>query len=184
MPNYLTVYPIPVAQFTAVPQTVSVLTPEVVFVNSSLGASTAQWNFGDSITSNVYDPTHEYADPGIYMVHLTVTSVYGCQDTISHPVEILTEFLLFVPNTFTPDGDGKNDFFVPILEGYEPDSYEWFIFNRWGDLIYQSNYANIPWDGNHNGVKAKEDVYIWKIKVKDKVSHEKKEFFGHVNLLR
>lgn len=184
MPNYLTVYPIPVADFTAVPQTVSILTPQINFVNTSLGASTASWQFGDFDSSNVYNPMHEYAEPGVYNVLLTVTSVNGCVDTISHPLEILPEFLLYVPNAFTPDGDGKNDLFAPFIQGHDIDTYEWFVFNRWGDVIFESHFSTNMWDGTHNGVKAKEDVYVWKIKVKDIATKEKKEINGHVTLLR
>ena len=97
---------------------------------------------------------------------------------------IYDEFLIYVPNAFTPDGDGVNDVFMPIVSGHDLDSYEFLIFNRWGELIFEASAAGVAWDGTHKGQKAKQDVYVWKLKAKKASDGEKKVYYGHVSLLK
>ena len=86
-----------------------------------------------------------------------------------------------VPNAFTPDGDGINDFFE--IKGEEIKSFELWIYNRWGELVFHSNKINNFWDGRYRGVNNQIDVYVWKIKYED--SHRKNEtLVGHVSLIR
>lgn len=86
----------------------------------------------------------------------------------------------YCPNAFSPNGDGINDVFNPIVEGNL--DFELQIFNRWGNLIYQQN--NLGWDGYYNGKYAKDDVYVWKIKLKNIGSTQFQEYYGHVTLIK
>jgi gliding motility-associated-like protein len=185
-PNQICVYPNPVAEFSFAPQPTTVLNPEISFTNLSINGDSYNWNFAGLDSSTLANPSYVFPSEteGVYNVCLTVTTLQGCFDSICHNVEIMEEFLVYVPNAFTPDGDGINDIFLPQVMGEKPDSYELMIFNRWGELIFQSNNLNIGWDGTHKNVKSKEDTYVWKLKVKKRINEDKKEYVGHVNLLR
>jgi gliding motility-associated-like protein len=184
--NQICVYAVPVAEFSFAPVPADVLDPQIVFTNLSINGSTYNWDFGGLGNSQLTNPTFTFpADSGgVYTVCMSTITDNGCADSICHEVTILDQFLIYVPNAFTPDGDGVNDMFMPRLQGENPLTYEFYIFNRWGEVIFQSNNLLIGWDGTHNGVKVKEDVYVWKIKVKKKINQDKMEFHGHVNLLR
>jgi gliding motility-associated-like protein len=182
--NMLSVYPNPVANFTLGPQPATILEPEITFVNTSLGGDLYQWDLGDGSTSTVINPVHSYNNEGTYMVTLITTTIHGCADTVQHEVVIDPELLIYVPNAFTPDGDGLNDIFIPSVEGVDEEDYDFMVFNRWGELIFQTDMVSKGWDGTHRGVKSKTDVYVWKIKAKEKSSGFAKEYIGHVNLLR
>jgi gliding motility-associated-like protein len=98
----------------------------------------------------------------------------------------MNEVLIFyVPNTFTPDDDEFNQWFQPVFtSGYDPYSFNLLIFNRWGEIIFESNDSTIGWDGTYHGEIVKEGVYTWKITFKTSANDEHKEVLGSVNLLR
>lgn len=184
--SQICVFPFPIADFTFGPIPADVFDTEINFTNTTIGGNTYDWDFAGLGTSTAINPVFTFPNTsgGIYPVCLTAENTYGCIDTTCHNVIIGGEFLLYVPNAFTPDGDGINDLFLPILQGEEPETFEFFVFNRWGELIYYSNNKLIGWDGTHEGIKSKEDVYVWKVKVESSIDHEKKEFLGHATLLR
>jgi gliding motility-associated-like protein len=103
----------------------------------------------------------------------------GCTDIAV--VDIIVREELFIPNTFTPNGDGANDTFSAVSRLVQ--SYEMLIFNRWGDLIYETDKIDAGWNGYHNGKECPQGVYVYKIKVKF-WSGKEKEYIGQVNLLR
>ncbi len=180
------VFPIPVADFTFGPQPTDIFNTEIQFTNLTIGGSTYSWDFAGLGTSTAVNPTFIFPEDngGNYKVCLSTVSNMGCPDSTCHYVIIDDVFLIYVPNTFTPEGDGVNDIFLPVIQGEDPLSYELMIFNRWGELIFESNNKLIGWDGTHKSIKSKEDVYVWKIKVKKKQNEDKLEYIGHVNLLR
>ncbi|MBS1650976.1 MAG: gliding motility-associated C-terminal domain-containing protein [Bacteroidetes bacterium] len=187
---YINVYQKPVADFIPNPQSTSILFPNVEFSNNSTGASTYFWDFGDLQSgnfnnSNAINPNHAYQNAGTYYVNLVVTSLNGCKDTVQKPVEILPDVSVYIPNAFTPDGNGKNDVFMPYGVGISQDNYEMNIFDRWGELIFTSNNLSKGWNGKMNGTDtfAKEDVYVYKIKLSD-IKGNKKYYVGHVTLLK
>ena len=109
-------------------------------------------------------------------------------DTAGHFVEITSEYILFVPNAFSPNKDGDNDYFFPKGIGIDNEEFEINIYDRWGNLIYKytGKYDQWSgWDGRANGGKdiAQQDVYVWLIRVKD-LNDEYHEHIGHVTLLR
>lgn len=184
--NQICVYPYPVPEFFYGPQPTDVYRPDIAFTNATTGASTYHWDFAGLGESTVLHPTFRFPDEngGSYMVCLTATNVYGCVDSVCHPVRIDGDFILHVPNAFTPDGDGKNEMFLPIMQGHVEGTYEFWIFDRWGEVIFYTQNELMGWDGTHKGLKAKDDVYVWQIKIKSSVDHERKVFRGHVSLLR
>jgi gliding motility-associated-like protein len=184
--QYICVWPNPVADFIPTPQPTNILSPQIQFTNTSQGATIYSWDFAGLGNSNDVHPVFTFPDqdPGTYMVCLQVENQYGCIDDICKPVIIDDYFTIYVPNAFTPTGDGINDIFIPIIDGIDPESYEFMIFNRWGELIFQTNNPQKGWDGTHRGVNAQQDVYVWKIIVKDAIEHKKRTYYGHVTLLR
>ena len=175
------VYPQPTAGFVYSPHEISILNPEVDFTNTSQGAQDVEWHFGDYDYSNDWHPTHLYSDTGYYEVTQTVFNAYGCSDTISQFLYIKGDLVLYVPNTFTPNGDGMNDVFN--MSGYGFESFELLIFNRWGNLVKTITDINDSWDGTYNGVECQDGVYTWKLRAIDfeEIPHER---VGHVSILR
>nr|MBA3900856.1 PKD domain-containing protein [Bacteroidota bacterium] len=107
------VHPVPVANFTAAPIKASVFDPIVNFTNLSTGATQYEWSFGDdSSVENVEHPRHIYPDyANSYLAELIVYNDFGCSDTAQKLIEVIPEFTFYAPNSFTPDGDGINDYF-------------------------------------------------------------------------
>jgi gliding motility-associated-like protein len=187
MANYISVFANPVAAFGASPQPTTILNPTISFTDSSSNAVQWNWSFGDLANSASSDqnPQFTYPDPTCYSVLLTVTSADGCIDTASQIVCIDPDVSIYVPNTFTPNEDGLNDVFFPVAIGIDPNHFEMWIFDRWGNMIYYTNDINDGWDGRVQGASdiAQIDTYVWKIKAKD-ILGKKHDLTGHVNLIK
>jgi gliding motility-associated-like protein len=98
---------------------------------------------------------------------------------------MIPEVILYVPNAFTPDGDSYNNSFYPVLTaGYNQDDYEFLIFNRWGELIFESHTIGEGWNGTYRDHKCQDDVYTWKLVLRRSYNDDKQEYVGHVTLLR
>ena len=187
MANYINVYAIPVAAFSAGPQPATILNPEITFTESSTNATSWLWSFGDltNASSNAQNPTFTYQEPECYMVTLEVTSADGCQDTASAEVCIDPDVSIYVPNTFTPDGNGLNEEFIPVTIGIDPDKYELWIFDRWGNMIFYTDDLAEGWDGRVQGSSdiCQVDTYVWRIKARD-ITGAQYNLIGHVNLIK
>ena len=182
--NEVTVYPGPDAEFEADPALQTILNPNFDFINLSSGGLTYAWTFGDGGSSTQFEPSYTYRDTGNYMVTLWVTNAYGCLDSVQHPVRVDPIFSWWIPNAFTPNGDGMNEGFN--VTGEYIVNVELSVFNRWGDRIfYSEGRNNLPWDGSVEGrpEPAQEGVYVFQVRVKDVwgMFHEK---VGHVSLVR
>lgn len=176
-----------VAAFVAQPDTVLVSDPTVVFTNQSDNASWFTWDFGGLGTSTLHDPSFSFPDVlgGSYTVCLTAVNGNGCVDSICHPVVVLDLLTVHVPNAFTPNADGINDDFMPVFN--EPSlltEYTFMVFDRWGELIWESVVPHEPWTGDTNGVPVQQEVYTWRLIYKDGRSHKKEAVMGHVTVLR
>lgn len=184
--NMICVFAYPVAEFSFGPQPTDILNTEINFTNETTLGVAYDWDFAGLGNSQSTDPTFVFPniDPGTYPVCLATVSADGCTDTICHDVIILDLFLIYVPNTFTPDNDGINDYFFPVIDGYDPLNFKLMIFNRWGELIFETEHPDSKWDGTYKGIMSKEDTYVWKILTKDVGTGKKREFIGHVNLLK
>jgi gliding motility-associated-like protein len=170
------------ADFNSVADDGSTISPVYNFTNESSNAATYTWIFGDGAVSSQISPQHTYADKGEYIVTLYTTSSAGCKDSISKKVEIRPEFTFYIPNAFTPDGDNLNDYFSP--KGSEISDFKMMIFDRWGEMIYQTEDIEKGWDGRaNNGSKIAENgVYVYRIFVRDPEDRSHK-YTGHVTLL-
>ena len=179
----INVYPLPDANFTFTPQPTTIVDPLINFTDQSINASQWNWDFqiGSSIIQN---PTFDFETAGTFQVELLVTSIYGCTDVAYNTVLIEDQFLVYVPNAFTPNDNGVNEMFLPVFYGLDPVNYDFYIFNRWGELIFDAHHPDIGWDGTYNGVKSPEGVYVYKIIARDQINGEMREFVGHINLIR
>jgi gliding motility-associated-like protein len=220
----ITIQAIPnaVASFNALSATNSVFSPTFSFFNQSQNATEFIWNLGECdppltfdemfLPNDVgqynfdYSPTSydilEYTyrcPPGQYYVTLYASNMGYCPDSVGMYITIETDQTVYVPNTFTPNGDEFNQVFLPVIStSREITDYELLIFDRWGELIFESKDINIGWDGTYgpriritenpmvtpNSRLVQDGVYTWKLNVvfKDKGIPIKK--WGHVNLLR
>lgn len=161
--NLIQVGEIPTANFTFSPTEITNLAPDVQFENlSSQNASILLWEFGDGNSSSQLNPSYQYLLPGIYEVQLFATSPEGCQDSTSQLVTVNNQINFYVPNAFSPDGNGHNDEFEIFPIGLV-ESYQINIFNRWGGVVYQSNNIDEHWNGYVNGKLSQEGVYIYLI---------------------
>ncbi len=187
--DYINVTPMPVAAFGYNPQTITVDDTEVQFSNSSLFADNYSWGFGDeSAMANSEEPTHIYPQvSGAYTVELIASNNGGlCADTAEVIINIQDIILFYVPNVFTPDGDNFNEEFKPeFTAGYDPYDYHLMIFNRYGELVFESYNAAVGWDGTYSDRGLVEDgVYVWKIEFKETMSDKRHKHNGHVTVLK
>jgi gliding motility-associated-like protein len=189
--DYIEVFAQPVASFIPNPQSASILDPVINFNNTSQGAVSYFWEFGDAAatggTNNsvLTNPSHYYSYVNSYNVFLQATSAQGCKDVAMVVVEITPDFALYIPNTFTPDGNGLNDIFQPLGIGIDEDNYRMDIFDRWGENIFSSNSFRKGWDGSvkGNGKMAEQGVYTYKLIVRD-LQGNKHPYVGHVTVIR
>ncbi len=186
--SFITVYPNPVASFTYVPELGNVSQPQVYFVNQSIDYTNWAWNFGDASgeDSTQVNPKHFYdtEDATSYYTRLIVRNQYGCKDTAFAKVDIGPEFIFYIPNAFSPlNEDGINDVFKGV--GIGVAKYEMWVYNRWGTTVFYSDELMKGWNGKIQGQEnvAKQDVYTWKVKLKD-VFGKDHEYVGHVTLLK
>jgi gliding motility-associated-like protein len=190
-PAYITAYPSPVAIGTATPPVTTVVNTDVDFADISTGNPvTWSWDFGDpsSLNDTSSAPTAEWTYPqdagSSYTVTLTVSNQYGCTDDTTLIVTVAPEFTFFIPNAFTPNGDGKNETFFG--QGIGIAKYEMWIFDRWGNLIFTATDINDGWDGKVQGGSGKlcqQDVYVWRVNIVD-VYNKKHQLVGHVTIVR
>jgi gliding motility-associated-like protein len=178
----------PIADFTVENPNLLVDDPTAVFINQSVGAQTFDWNFGDGSTSTAVNPIHDYDDIGEYYVTMYATNEFGCVDSANFTITINEELVFYVPNSFTPNGDGTNEEFLPVINDVIDEStFKFQIFNRWGELLFESQNKDYGWDGTYGlttGIKCQDGSYTWKIYFKLKKEESYRVYAGHVNLLR
>jgi len=178
--------PGPDASFYYMPRKLDIYNPTATFYNDSQGAvSSSQWTFGDGSYSNIHDPVHTFPGAGEYEVILTVSDNYGCSDTAVQVIIVSEVLEFFMPNAFTPDGDGKNDVFGPKGIYISPDDYSFAIFNRWGEIIFYTNDIELHWDGTSKSGNelAPQGTYVYHVNYSS-VSGKKHSKIGNVTLLR
>src|SRR5207244_1237427 len=121
----------------------------ITFTDSSSAATVVNWfwSFGDpdSSTSILPKPTFDYQLPGKYNAWLTVTSDHGCIDSTHHIVTIDPEYIIYVPNAFSPNNNGRNDTFFPKGVGIDITNYQMWIYDRWGNMIFTTTDWSTGW---------------------------------------
>ena len=128
--------------------------------------------------------TYPQGETGVYPITLYVTTEYGCTDSITKNVEVINDVMLFAPNTFTPDGDEFNQTWKVYIQGIDDYSFHLQIYNRWGELIFESYDRDFGWDGTFNGKIVQSGSYTWTISARDLYNDKKYTFNGHVSILR
>ncbi len=186
---FINVYPLPMANFNVVNSSeLSIYEPIANIQNtSSPDAISWWWNFGDGQTDSVKSPVpHNYLVPMSYTVTLAVENSFGCKDTTWGLVVIPPGQTVYIPNTFTPNGDGHNEGFRAYCSGvYEDADYTMNIFDRWGQKLYTTHNIEDAWNGWYKGDVCQEDVYIYQVLFFTKTDRSLLgRFIGHVNLIR
>ena len=185
------VLPLPTPSFVA--------NPTEIYVENNIGTVTCtdlspaeyhlKWNFGDVFSNvneveNVSEVTHDYTHSGYYTITLTATDSVGCVDSTKARVSVEVPYFFYIPNAFTPDGDGINETFAPSGEGVDPDQYSMQIFDRSGVLIFSTRNPYDYWDGrNKYGQMCPEGVYIFIIRLVN-LNGDDKEYTGSVTLVK
>ena len=186
--KYITPIPIPNVNFTFSPDSIQIYSPEVQFTNIS-NAKYYTWIFNDySPISHEVNPSHTFpSTPGeSYIVTLKGSnSIDGiCPSIASHEIVAVDPPVFYVPNTFTPNGDEINNTFQPIFtSGFDPQHYVLWIYDRWGELIFESHNSTYGWDGTYGNKIAENNTYVWKIQFKSKQTEREYYLTGNVNLV-
>ncbi len=189
VPIVVKVNPKPKANFVPTPPNVTTINSKSVMLNTSLNAIDYSWIFSDGLVSSDVSPEHEFPnkEQSKQIVILIATSDAGCKDTINKIINVNEEVIYYIPNSFTPDDDDYNQVFKPVFtSGFDPFTYHLSIFNRWGELVFESNDTEVGWAGLYgkDGVLVQEGSYTWKIEFKLKENDSHKVIVGNVNILK
>lgn len=180
--NAVDVKPSPIAAFSVDPAITDVFHTKINFTDESKENIEAWYYFSETDSSEIRNTHHTYIDGGYYYPYQIVTNKYGCKDTAVRQIYIIPYTTLYIPNSFTPNGDGINDVFIPVIK--DELSYDFQIFDRWGNTIFHSTNDQEAWDGTFHGQKSPDGTYVYQLNYtppQEKVNHVVR---GHVTLLR
>lgn len=190
-PSPIVVFPKPHSDFTWTPDLVTTTDNQVTFKPTSKYGPVVNttWQFTGSTITGIdttitNSPQRTYENYGKYPVMLISTTDKGCKDTVVKFLEVVEDLNIFIPNTFTPNGDGLNDIFNIKGVGFKIENFSMEIFDRWGTSIYYTKDVMKGWDGMAKGGLSQDAVYIYKIKVVGASGQGKKEYVGHVTLIK
>ena len=186
--DYIYVEANPIAAFTTTSYGPDIFHTEITMNNESAGATSYTWNFGDgSPESLLVNPSHLFPNEVAtsYLIELVAYSPLLCSDTAYQYINIKDELVFYVPNSFTPNGDENNQIFLPVFtSGFDTQAYHLSIFNRWGEVIFESYNHEIGWDGHCQSGYCNDGIYTWTIDFKLSENGERQLKTGHVNLLK
>jgi gliding motility-associated-like protein len=187
LPGYVQARPNPIAGFHPSSTMLSEGSSTVFFSDESIGATSWYWDFGSNTAngwSTQQNPEYTYGDNGIYIVWQYVENQWGCRDSTSREIIVNSIATLYIPNAFSPNGDGINDLFMPFGENVFPDKYQMIILDRWGKQLFQTDNINTPWDGKAHaeGDVVKEGVYVYVIRIT--INGVEKVYEGTVLLIK
>lgn len=188
--SYIEILPKPIANFIADPEISFSNSQAIHFQDLSTDASFWEWDFGD-ITSGGYNfsilqnPNHIYQLKGDFFPSLIVRNLVGCTDTISKQVSIKNSPVFYIPDAFTPNGDGLNDQFIHSSHDFEESSFEMYIYSRWGDLVFETQDIHLYWNGKHyqTSEELPDEVYSYIIFISD-LYGDRHKFTGGITLYR
>ncbi len=180
LPGAMSIYVTPTASFTYGPTDATMLDPRIRFNNTTVNGVDYDWDFGDGNFSTETDPMNSYPAEGDYLV--TMLAINGiCTATISQIVHIDPETFIYIPNSFTPNGDRLNDGFT--AKGIGIEKFSMSIYDRWGKELFFSARIDSPWNGTYKGMDCPVEVYVYRVDIID-VKGENRSFCGSVNLVR
>jgi gliding motility-associated-like protein len=153
--------------------------------NTSMNANFYVWDFGDeSPYQSGFGPSHNFEEPGTFTITLVAVNETNCSDQFTQVVKVSEAELIYIPNSFTPNANALNDAFVPTVSaGVDVQSTKMRIFNRQGELLFESYNPNLGWDGTYGGMPCPTGTYVWQFNYRTLDGLEK-VIHGHVNLLR
>jgi len=159
---------------------------EVVFTNVSAGEDQNKWNwfFNDEYKTKFQSKniSYKFENSGLFTIAMVVTNKWNCADTAVRTIQVETDFGIYIPNAFTPNNDGLNDEFKPVIRS--ASKYNLKIFDRWGHLIFESTEIENGWDGtNRGGANSKSEVYMWRIELTSSRGATK-SLTGHVTVVK
>lgn len=156
----------------------------IYLTNTSINGNSYVWTFDEDNITIQENPEWSYENDGTYEVLLVATNdQYGCVDSIVRPIKVNPEYAFYAPNSFTPDGNEFNQTWKIQTVGIQQMSYNLLIFNRWGEVVWESKDPAIGWDGTFKGQSLPVGVYVYKIELVN-LRNETKTYSGHINLLR
>jgi len=186
--NALRSMPRPTANFRYSPATITALNTTVKMENLSIGNDISNWTmqYANPGASNTSEPTVVFPEGVVdnYIVQLIAETNFGCTDTMYQVIEIKPEVILYSPNTFTPDNDEFNATWKIFIEGIDVSEFELKVYNRWGEIVWQSYDPSAEWDGTYKGEIVSSGSYNWTIRAKDANSSENHTWRGNVLLLK
>jgi gliding motility-associated-like protein len=182
--DLVNVYPSPIAGFTVNPNKVDICNSQVRFIDQSSGATEYYYIFDDNnFISQESDFVHSYVNSGTDYPLQVVTNQYGCSDS-SRSTVFVEPFSLYIPNAFIPDDDGVNDCFEPITD-FEIIDWDFQIYNRWGQQVFQTSEFGNAWNGTFEGIKCQDGLYAYILTYRSCANpYNAEKVTGHVSLLK
>jgi gliding motility-associated-like protein len=176
--------PYPTADFMAMPSISFLAHANLHFVNQSQNYTTFSWSFADGAFSDEDSPWHTYTELGHFPVMLVVSSNNLCVDTVVKYVDIVEDFFIYIPNSFTPDNDGLNELFGPVISGAKDTGYLLEIYSRWGELLFKTDKIDQYWDGTYPSFqRCQNGVYTYVIEATD-LCNIRHKFIGQITIVK
>ena len=183
--NIIVMRPTPEAGFSFNPTEVTELNSGVQFIDESVDADFYSWFFSDEAESFEANPFYEFRDTGRQVITQIVEHSEGCLDTLTRIIDVSPFCSWFFPNAFTPNGDGKNDLFRGTGFDKNIEQFNIWIYNRWGELVFESDNLEEGWNGKKNniGQDSPQSGYVYIAEIRGPRNTFKK-FEGIITLLR
>ena len=187
--NIVETKPLPTAQFSISPNPTTFFEVTVMVQDQSYSNIVDWWWYAPDATptlSITNNSTFTFPEGivGQYPIYLVVTDNLGCTDTTSRILTVISDVLSFIPNTFTPDGDEHNQDWGFNFDGIDETGFSLLIFNRWGEIIWETHDSHEKWDGTYRGMIVPEGMYVWKSTFGVINTDERRTINGTVNVIR
>lgn len=175
------VFPPPVADFTITPMVTNIFETEVTIMDQSIDSEQHYYQLTPTVDTLQRNLNYQYIEGGYHHIYQVVTNEFGCTDTAHNALFVEPQTTFYIPTAFTPDNDDFNEVFMPII--LDVSKYQFEIYNRWGNKIFETDNTKEGWNGRINGKVAPDGVYVWRIKYRNHrdIFHEHQ---GHFSLLR
>ena len=188
------VFNYPTADFIYNPITPTKVNNAVTFQNTSSndvtnfywlienGSGTFEERFEESFNPILFNITQ---NDTLQTCLFVSTDIEGCVDTACYDIAVRDKFYIYTPNAFTPNNDGINDVFLPVINGFDPEKFSMFIFDRWGNLVFESLNLNVGWNGlSSKNEECQSGVYVYKIVLEEKIDESNRAYIGNITLVR
>ncbi len=189
-PQLVAIFDKPNASFKVNPLTVTLEDPLVFCKDESFDAVNWSWDFdepssGSLNISTEKNPHHKYSEIGNHTIWLYVENIHGCVDSTSKEIQVLDYYTFFAPNAFTPNGDGLNDEFLIQGSGLMNEGFSMMVFDRWGELVFESSDINRGWNGSvkNIGKLCPDGIYTWTAVAKDEMGLQH-SYNGNVTIVK